>query len=64
MENEFKPSDIVYHVIDRRTPIIIVEKSPDFTNYFTCRYRNTITGLFVVEGFYGFELSLTQEASK
>ncbi len=59
-KSEFKAGDIVYHIVDKRTKLIIVEKSVTYVDYFTCRYRNTITGLFVADGFYGFELSSSQ----
>ena len=57
----FNVGEIVTHAIDNRVFLIILEANQANIGYYTCRYRNVISGLFVIGDFYGFELLPTQK---
>jgi hypothetical protein len=58
---KFNPGDIVIHVLEPNAKIIVLSESTGYIDLYTCRFFNTITGLYVVEEFQAIELSLAHK---
>ena len=55
---KFNPGDIVVHVLEPHNEIVILSKSPEHEDRYTCRCYNKLTGLYDTQDFLGIELLL------
>jgi hypothetical protein len=58
---KFTPGDIVVHVLEPHHKIVILWRSPEHEDRYTCRCYNKLTGLFITQDFEGIELTLAEE---
>lgn len=56
MEETFKSGDMVASSLEPHKQMVILSKSTDYTNVYFVRYINKVTGMFVSQDFYDFEL--------
>jgi hypothetical protein len=61
MKKQFKPGDIVTHILEPKTKMVLIENSQDHDEALTCRYKNPVTGNYVLEDFREFELTLSSK---
>jgi hypothetical protein len=60
-KSKFSPGDIVVHVLEPHNKIVILSRSPEHEDRYSCRCYNKLTGLFITEDFEGIELALATE---
>jgi hypothetical protein len=58
---KLKPGDIVTHILDPKVKMVLIEASQDHDESLTCRYKNTVTGNYILDDFREFELTLSSK---
>jgi len=61
MKKELKPGDIVTHILEPKIKMVLIENSQDHDESITCRFKNTVSGNYVLEDFREFELTLSSK---
>jgi hypothetical protein len=56
---KLKPGDIVTHILEPKVKMVLIEASQDHDESITCRFKNPVTGMYILEDFREFELTLS-----
>lgn len=58
---KLKPGDIVTHILEPKVKMVLIEASQDNDEAITCRFKNAVTGMYILEDFREFELTLSSK---